>query len=50
MDIDERIATNAALWLLGLARWIKKQFHADLVDQTMAQILELRLGKPHPDK
>jgi len=32
MDIDERTATNAALWQLGLARWIKKQLHADLVD------------------
>lgn len=44
------MATNAALWQLGLARWIKKQFHADLVDQTMAQVLELRLGKPRPDQ
>ena len=42
------LATNAALWQLGLARWIKNQFHAELVDQTMAQILELRLGKPRP--
>ena len=42
------IATNAALWKLGLAWWIKKQFHADLMDLTMAHILELRLGKLHP--
>ena len=42
------IATNAALWKLGIAWWIKKQFHADLVDLTMAQILELRLGNLPP--
>ncbi len=42
----EGIATNAALWQFGLARWIKNTFHADLVDQTMAEIFKARLSKP----
>ena len=40
----EGIATNAALWHLGLAQWIKNQFYVHLVDKTMAQILEMRWG------
>lgn len=36
-------ATNAALWQLGSARWIKSEFYADLEDLTMAEILEKRV-------
>lgn len=46
----EWLATNAALWQLGLARWIKERFHTDLVDQTMAQILESRMDRSRPDQ
>jgi hypothetical protein len=45
------IATNSALWQLGRARWIKKKFHPDLQDRTMAEILKerwKRAGLPVP--
>ena len=40
----EGIATNAALWLLGRARWARQTFWADLEDLTMAAILERRFS------
>ncbi len=40
----EGTATNAALWLLGRARWARQTFWPDLEDLTMAEILERRFS------
>jgi hypothetical protein len=37
------IATNVALWFLSRARWIREQRFPDLVDSTMADILNTRM-------
>jgi len=36
------LATNAALWQLGRARWAKNQFFADLEDLTIGEVFERR--------
>lgn len=38
------ITTNAALWMLGTARFIKSHFYPDLKDLTMGEIFENRYG------
>jgi hypothetical protein len=36
------LATNAALWQMARARWVKQTFHAHLQDRTMMEILQAR--------
>ena len=36
------LATNAALWQVGHARWVKQKLWPDLVDLTMLEIMEKR--------
>ena len=38
------IATNAAIWMITRARWVRANFFSELVDQSMHEILERRLG------
>jgi hypothetical protein len=38
------VATNAALWQLGRARWAKEQLWPDLENLTMLEILKKRFG------
>ena len=38
------LATNMALWSLGLARWAREAFWSDLEDSTMAEVLKARFG------
>jgi len=41
---DRGLATNAALWQLGRARWAKQTLYPDLKDLTMHEILKSRFG------
>lgn len=38
------IATNAAFWMTNRARWVRTNFFSELVDRSMPEILERRLG------
>jgi hypothetical protein len=38
------LATNCALWRLGLARWVKSTLWKDLEDKPMVEVLNKRLG------
>ncbi len=42
---QDQLPTNAALWQLGRARWVKQQFWPDLEDATMADILQARFQR-----
>ena len=43
------LATNAALWQVGRARWAKNTLYPDLKDLPMIEVLKGRLQKPNRD-
>ena len=39
------LAGQIAIWMIERARWVRENFYPDLIDDTMAQILERRFGR-----